>query len=371
MSEPRLDRVLWATLALAILLGLAPVAAMPSLEGAAERVENTVESLPDPPVPPVPPEPSDILPAPDVPTAQDLRKALASVLADARAEVEDAAAKLPDLQPLLAEAERKIGEARSDAEDLAHDVPDSILSTSRPSQPDSTAEAPADGPSTFAPIVAAASLVVAGAGATLFAFWLAGSSGSVGVGASAVAGKDLRKLLPFASPLFTRFSKETVLGHPRREALYALILQNPGISLQALGDGTGLSRTAVLHHLRLLEQQHVIVSIRKGRSRHYYENGGRFGHDQKDAYAVLQNGRSKEIAAFIRAHPGILQKALCEGMGIQPSIAHWHVRRLVDARLVESIHKGRTVSYFPAAALTGLQAPVPAEPLAAVAPITA
>ncbi|MEK6984975.1 MAG: winged helix-turn-helix transcriptional regulator [Candidatus Thermoplasmatota archaeon] len=368
MSEPRLDRVLWASLALATLLGLAPVAAMPSVEGTVERVENSAESLPGPPAPP---EPEDILPTPEVPTVREVVETLVPVLVRARAEVEDAVASLPDAQPLLAEAERKIGDARSDAEELAHEVPDSILSTSRPMQTESTAEAPADAPSAFAPIVAAASIVVAGAGATLFAFWLAGSSGSVSVGASAVAGKDLRKLLPFASPLFTRFSKETVLGHPRREALYALILQNPGISLQALGDGTGLSRTAVLHHLRLLEQQHIIVSIRKGRSRHYYENGGRFGHDQKDAYAVLQNGRSKEIAAFIRAHPGTLQKALCEGMGIQPSIAHWHVRRLVDARLVESIHKGRTVSYFPAAALTGLQAPVPAEPLAAAAPMTA
>lgn len=198
------------------------------------------------------------------------------------------------------------------------------------------------------PLLAGSILVAGAAGATFFAFWLAGSSGTVASGAAAAAkGSELRRLLPFASPLFTRFEKETVLGHPRREALYALILQQPGISLQSLGESTGLSRTAVLHHLRLLEMQHLIVSKRMGRSRHYYENGGRYGRDAKEAYAILQNARSKEVADYIRTHPGAMQKQLCEALAIQPSIAHWHVRRLQAAQLVECVRQGRAVNYFP------------------------
>jgi DNA-binding transcriptional ArsR family regulator len=191
------------------------------------------------------------------------------------------------------------------------------------------------------------------AAATVVVLWLVGSSGSVAGGATSASGlsKDLRRLLPFASPLFTRFEKETVLGHPKREALYALILQDPGVSLQSLCEATGLSRTAVTHHLRLMELQHIIVSKRVGRSRHYYENGGRFGREQKDAYAVLQNARSKQVADFVRANPGTIQKQLCDGLGIQASIAHWHVRRLRDAGLVEEVREGRTVRYLPSTAL--------------------
>ncbi|HUR25199.1 MAG TPA: winged helix-turn-helix transcriptional regulator, partial [Candidatus Thermoplasmatota archaeon] len=161
----------------------------------------------------------------------------------------------------------------------------------------------------------------AAAAAAVTLLWLAGSSGSLGAaGAAGTGGKlaatDLRRLLPFASPLFTRFEKDTVLGHPKREALYALILQDPGVSLQSLCDSTGLSRTAVTHHLRLMELQHLIVSKRMGRSRHYYENGGRFGRDQKDAYAVLQNDRSKEVAQFVKQNPGAIQKAICAAVGV-------------------------------------------------------
>ncbi len=219
----------------------------------------------------------------------------------------------------------------------------------------------------------------AAAAAAVTILWLAGSSGSLGAGAAGAAGTggklaatDLRRLLPFASPLFTRFEKDTVLGHPKREALYALILQDPGVSLQSLCDSTGLSRTAVTHHLRLMELQHLIVSKRMGRSRHYYENGGRFGRDQKDAYAVLQNDRSKEVAQFVKQNPGAIQKAICAAVGVQASVAHWHLRRLQEAQIVEAVRNGRTVSYFPGTGLKGMDAsPAAAMQAAASAALTA
>jgi DNA-binding transcriptional ArsR family regulator len=251
-----------------------------------------------------------------------------------------------------------------DTAEQAQAIPRTLLEPEAASEPEPApapqgTAAPPVGPSALA--ATAVVLVAAGAAtaATFVGFWIAGSSGAVGSKAAASAASrlgDLRGLLPFASPLFTRFERDTVLGHPRREALYALILQEPGISLQALGDATGLSRTAVIHHLRLLERQHLVVSRRVGRSRHYFENGGRYGHDQKEAYAVLQNDRSKAVAEFIKGHPGSMQKALCAALGIQPSIAHWHVRRLEEARIVETVRRGRTVAYFPGPGLAAMQA---------------
>lgn len=197
-------------------------------------------------------------------------------------------------------------------------------------------------------------IAAAGAAATGVALvWLAGSSTGAGGAATGakLAGRDLRRLLPLASPLFTRFEKDTVLGHPKREAIYALVMQNPGVTLQDLCRQMNLSRTAVGHHLRLMEQQHLILSKRMGRTRHYYENGGRYGRDQKEALAILQNERSRRIADFIDAHPGAIQKRICEEFGIQASVAHWHVKRLREANLIEPVRAGRTVSYYPSGTL--------------------
>lgn len=185
-------------------------------------------------------------------------------------------------------------------------------------------------------------------------FWIVGSSGTLGGAAAGGTGTAManqaaaRKFLPYASPLFTRFEKGTVLDHPKREAIYGMIVMKPGITLQDLCEENGLSRTAVSHHLRLMEQQHLVVSKRVGRSRHFFENGGRYGRDQKDAYAVLHNDRSKEVHGYIETNPGAIQKDLCSALGIQASVAHWHVKRLVEANLIEAIRQGRTVSYFPA-----------------------
>lgn len=190
-------------------------------------------------------------------------------------------------------------------------------------------------------------IVGATAAAATLLFWLVGSSSAAKAGAATASTSEMRRLLPYASPMFTRFERDTVLGHPKREALYGLIMTKPGVTLQDLCEETGLSRTAVSHHLRLLEQQHLIVSKRMGRSRHFFENGGRYGRDQKEAYAILHNDRSKDVHSFIETHPGAIQKDLCEALDIQASVAHWHVKRLQEASLIEAVRAGRTVSYFP------------------------
>lgn len=284
----------------------------------------------------VPPEPSQ-------PVVDEAR----AVEARAQRFAERVAQSLPDVIDVAQALQR---EAEETAKQIQ--VPELLPLEPAPVQEQETAPATQAATPMLETPLAQAIMVATVAGAAAVAVWLAaGSSGTVGAGAATKGAADLRRLLPYASPLFTRFERDTVLGHPRREALYAMILQTPGISLQALGDATGLSRTATLHHLRLMEKQHLIVSKRMGRSRHFYENGGRFGRDQKEAFAVLQNARSRDVANYIQAHPGAHQKELCEALAIPPSIAHWHVRRLQQATLVESRRDGRNVTYMPGPSL--------------------
>ncbi len=287
----------------------------------------------------------------------------------------DVAQTIQDVQDLApVSATEVVALVSKEAHEAAEQVPDDLNSLSplaSNDEPGATQPAPTSQTAAALPagsLMIAGSILVVGAtaaAATYVIMWLAGSSGTLTAGA---ATPELRRLLPFASPLFTRFERDTVLGHPRREQLYARILQEPGISLQDLGQATGLSRTAVVHHLRLLEQQHLVISRRVGRSRHYYENGGRYGHDQKEAYAILRNDRSKAVAEFIRSHPGTMQKSLCEALSIPPSIAHWHVRRLSEGGLVETIRQGRAVAYFPGAALSSVFAGPQLEATPAVVP---
>lgn len=410
MLEPVSRRWAWPTLALALVLAVAPAAATLDSETAEREVQGAerqaaaqsnhvvaeagtvVAGLPVPEEPREPqeedPEPgsagsgsgqggsggSPPSGGPSQPPRRSYRPVVPAVPPPApHVPLEEAEKLVAPVRELLPGDPVQL--ARDTAEQ-AQAIPRALLEPEATGEPASAPEpqgtaAPPAGPSALA--ATAVVLVAAGAAtaATFVGFWLAGSSGAVGSKAAASAASrigDLRGLLPFASPLFTRFERDTVLGHPRREALYALILQEPGISLQALGDATGLSRTAVIHHLRLLEHQHLVVSRRVGRSRHYFENGGRYGHDQKEAYAVLQNDRSKAVAEFIKGNPGSMQKALCAALGIQPSIAHWHVRRLEEAHIVQTVRQGRTVAYFPGPGLVAMQAAAAPPSVPAAAP---
>jgi DNA-binding transcriptional ArsR family regulator len=361
--------------------GTGAVAAAQQASDDASRTAMDAASKAGVPVPDVPGTPP--APSPDE-AEREAERASASAARLASKLREEAAAALQTIlgafpsDPLGALGQQ-VDPVRREAEQL--------LDGDDGSSPDSSIETNQVAAATQAPIdsalLVAGGLVVAGtATAVLVSFWVAGSSGVTGASGTGAAGKsalDLRRLLPLASPLFTRFEKGTVLGHPKREALYALILQEPGISLQALGERLNLSRTAVTHHLRLMEHQHVVVSRRVGRGRHYYENGGRYGHDQKEAYALLRNERSRAVAAYVRDHPGAIQREVCEALGLGASIAHWHVERLREARLVDVVRRGRTVAYYPGPTLnevltpqvTALAAAQPAAPPPAPAPAPA
>ncbi len=278
----------------------------------------------------------------------DAQSAAKSLQQEANTTVKDvqAAADPAALRALLDEALKPVHRAVKDAQQQM----DALLTPDAPEpQSQSTEMAPQSSIKAVWPGLSEPVLIIGAAVLGLgIVLWFVGQSATVGAGAAGTAAlNDGRKFLPYASPMFTRFEKDTVLGHPKREAIYGTIIGTPGITLQDLCEDSGLSRTAVTHHLRLLEHQHLIVSKRVGRSRHFFENGGRYGRDQKDAYAVLHNDRSKDIHAFIQAHPGAIQKDLCSKFDIQASVAHWHVKRLLEANLLEAVRQGRTVSYFP------------------------
>lgn len=156
------------------------------------------------------------------------------------------------------------------------------------------------------------------------------------------------------APLFSRFEGPSVLKHPRRQELHHLVCRTPGTTAPELCEATGLSRNAVLHHLRMLADQNLLVAKRMGRATHWFENGGRYGREHKAAYAVLRDGRSRDVASFVLQNPGTTQGQVSQALGLAPSVIHWHMRRLEEAALVERRKQGRTMQCFPGDPLPSL-----------------
>jgi DNA-binding transcriptional ArsR family regulator len=99
------------------------------------------------------------------------------------------------------------------------------------------------------------------------------------------------------------------LGHPSRRRILDLLKAKPGTTVGELAAHFDTSRIGVMHHLRLLEDSGLVISVKEGRSRQLFHNpvpiqlihdrwtteyGGFWASKMADVkYAVEQNNPSR------------------------------------------------------------------------------
>jgi DNA-binding transcriptional ArsR family regulator len=146
-------------------------------------------------------------------------------------------------------------------------------------------------------------------------------------------------------PLYTRIERTAVLDHEKRDEIYELIRASPGIHAHEIGERANIGWGTTVYHLKLLENHSLVVSKKSGRYKRFFVNTGEYTK-KKDVYGALRNDTAKAVADFVVNHPGCNQKELCAALGIQPSLASWHVEKLESVELVKRVKDGRMVRYF-------------------------
>lgn len=201
-----------------------------------------------------------------------------------------------------------------------------------------------------------------------------------GTGAAAwngVMGRFLNRILPWLNPrnawfaavgLFARIDRDTVLEHASRRRILDLIAENPGICLEDLARRSGLSRTAIVYHTRILVDHHLARFRSPHKSRHFYPYSSTQTGLDLDALSQLTADRVRSIAAFIDGTPGSHQAEICRRTGVQPNRIGFHLARMASLGLVRKEARGRRVVWYPterlARHLAALAEPSPGRPLA-------
>jgi DNA-binding transcriptional ArsR family regulator len=155
-------------------------------------------------------------------------------------------------------------------------------------------------------------------------------------------------------PLYSRIEKDELFENDTREELYEEIKDDPGIHAHALSEAVDIGWGTTVYHLRRLERNGFVNSEKRGRYRRFFPASG-FVERQREALSVLQNETTEAIAELVREQPGLNQSAICEELDISPSLANWHLNRLIDAELVDRERRGRTVHYTPGEAWEALE----------------
>ena len=136
----------------------------------------------------------------------------------------------------------------------------------------------------------------------------------------------------------------------------AAVRERPGQPLSDLARAADIPRNTAVSHLRRLEKEGLLSSVRQGRVRLYFAPGALVRRENADALAALRHPTTRAIATQIGSAPGLDQRALCEKTGLTPSLAHWHATRLEDAGVVQRQREGRHVRYYPGPAMRLLDA---------------
>jgi predicted transcriptional regulator len=131
---------------------------------------------------------------------------------------------------------------------------------------------------------------------------------------------------------------------PTQRRILGFIASHPGVHLREICRELGLAMGAVQYHVRRLERDGRISSLRRGLYKFFYP-ANLFGARQRDVLSVLSLDRPRELLLNIIEHPGSTQEALAGATNVSQPTVSWHLKRLIDLRIVDRHQEGRVVTY--------------------------
>lgn len=131
----------------------------------------------------------------------------------------------------------------------------------------------------------------------------------------------------------------------RRIQILEFIKSNPGTHLRRIRRELNLAMGVLQYHLYKLEKDQSIISQRRGLYKRFYSKTD-FGAEEREILSVLSQETERDLLLYLLRTPDATQKELSEFARISPSSTSWHMKRLVQAGLVEARHQGSYVYYM-------------------------
>ena len=142
-----------------------------------------------------------------------------------------------------------------------------------------------------------------------------------------------------------RQKRMALLLHPFRRDLYQVLCENPGTYLLELVELLESPLGTLTWHLRILEREGLVKSIKFAGKRLYYPKMLR-SREAEMAYLTMRSETAQKIFAFIVNNPGCYQEQMAETLGVHHDTVRWHVSRMEEVGLVRVEKDGRKKKHF-------------------------
>lgn len=150
-------------------------------------------------------------------------------------------------------------------------------------------------------------------------------------------------------------AQKKVLDDPLRKRIYKAIEKAPGLPLSHLLTRLDVGWSTLYRELNALEDAGLIASKKRGRHCLVYPAGEEVtGRGALSQTILLQGRTAREIAARIAKKPGQDMETLAEHLDLSPRVVYYHLRRLVEGKLIKSSSTTRYRDLAPTPALNEL-----------------
>lgn len=128
------------------------------------------------------------------------------------------------------------------------------------------------------------------------------------------------------------------------DRILQFIQNNPGCHLRGIKDMIQISQGTVQYHTDRLEKMGRITSTTTGLYKHYFPVGV-FQNNEKEILQILSQETTRQILMYIVEQKSPTQTDIVNSVGISASSVNWHMKRLLEFRLVEEIKEGKYKRY--------------------------
>lgn len=140
--------------------------------------------------------------------------------------------------------------------------------------------------------------------------------------------------------------KEDYLALETRKKIYELISSSPGLHKREIARELNMSLSTVDYHLHYMEKKRLLSVKHDGKYKRYFvADTAQTAAEDKRIMPLLRQETPRRIILFLLQHPESIHKDVCHHVKKAPSTVSFHIKKLVEAGIVEEISRGKEKAY--------------------------
>jgi DNA-binding MarR family transcriptional regulator/WD40 repeat protein len=149
------------------------------------------------------------------------------------------------------------------------------------------------------------------------------------------------RMIPIIFPLYSRLRKNELLDQDTRSLIYRHIMENPGDNYNKIRETLNLNNGTLAYHLKTLERENYIKSMRDGRYKRFYPVDVKVQRVNGFGTGSVQ-GR---IMVYLMGNPGLSQREISGALNLSQQVVSYHLKFLIETGHIRARREGKNYRY--------------------------